>query len=93
MRYFSLGVLKIHCNSLLLFFFNFCVLAFFTSFDLREFSSIFFRFKPFFPFQVLPPDEYEDRDLCIQDFLLTEGRLKVTLIECTRYVLWSFAQS
>ncbi|KAM6105475.1 PDZ domain-containing protein 8 [Pterocles gutturalis] len=42
------------------------------------------RFKPFFPFQVLPRDEYEDRDLCIQDFLLTEGRLKVTLIECTR---------
>ncbi|XP_010118224.1 PREDICTED: PDZ domain-containing protein 8-like, partial [Chlamydotis macqueenii] len=41
------------------------------------------RFKPFFPFQVLPPDEYEDRDLCIQDLLLTEGRLKVTLIECT----------
>ncbi|NWS80534.1 PDZD8 protein, partial [Toxostoma redivivum] len=46
------------------------------------------RFKPFFPFQVLPSDEYEDRDLCIQDFLLTEGRLKVTLIECTRLLMF-----
>ncbi|NXP16774.1 PDZD8 protein, partial [Scytalopus superciliaris] len=46
------------------------------------------RFKPFFPFQVLPYDEYEDRDLSIQDFLLTEGRLKVTLIECTRLFMF-----
>ncbi|NXM76530.1 PDZD8 protein, partial [Serilophus lunatus] len=46
------------------------------------------RFKPFFPFQVLPPDEYEDRDLCVQDVLLTEGRLKVTLIECTRLLIF-----
>nr|XP_030132383.3 PDZ domain-containing protein 8 [Taeniopygia guttata] len=46
------------------------------------------RFKPFFPCQVLPADEYEDRDLCIQDFLLTEGRLKVTLIECTRLLVF-----
>ncbi|NXT33756.1 PDZD8 protein, partial [Pelecanoides urinatrix] len=46
------------------------------------------RFKPFFPFQVLQPDEYEDRDLCIQDFLLPEGRLKVTLIECTRLLMF-----
>ncbi|NXK39783.1 PDZD8 protein, partial [Piprites chloris] len=46
------------------------------------------RFKPFFPFQVLPSDEYEDRDLCVQDFLLTEGRLKVTLIECTRLFMF-----
>ncbi|XP_031971944.1 PDZ domain-containing protein 8 isoform X1 [Corvus moneduloides] len=46
------------------------------------------RFKPFFPFQVLPSEEYEDRDLCIQDFLLTEGRLKVTLIECTRLLIF-----
>ncbi|NXF74173.1 PDZD8 protein, partial [Sclerurus mexicanus] len=46
------------------------------------------RFKPFFPFQVSPPDEYEDRDLCIQDLLLTEGRLKVTLIECTRLLMF-----
>ncbi|NWT07886.1 PDZD8 protein, partial [Vireo altiloquus] len=46
------------------------------------------RFKPFFPFQVLPSEEYEDRDLCIQDILLTEGRLKVTLIECTRLLIF-----
>ncbi|NWR46318.1 PDZD8 protein, partial [Regulus satrapa] len=46
------------------------------------------RFKPFFPCQVLPPDEYEDRDLCIQDVLLTEGRLRVTLIECTRLLMF-----
>ncbi|NXA82314.1 PDZD8 protein, partial [Thryothorus ludovicianus] len=46
------------------------------------------RFKPFFPCQVLPSDEYEDRDLCIQDLLLTEGRLKVTLIECSRLLMF-----
>ncbi|NXC34949.1 PDZD8 protein, partial [Campylorhamphus procurvoides] len=46
------------------------------------------RFKPFFPFYISPPDEYEDRDLCIQDLLLTEGRLKVTLIECTRLLMF-----
>ncbi|XP_005489894.2 PDZ domain-containing protein 8 [Zonotrichia albicollis] len=46
------------------------------------------RFKPFFPCQLLPTDEYEDRDLCIQDFLLTEGRLRVTLIECTRLLVF-----
>ncbi|NXN08858.1 PDZD8 protein, partial [Indicator maculatus] len=46
------------------------------------------RFKPFFPYQVLPPDEYEDRELSIQDILLTEGRLKVTLIECTRLLIF-----
>ncbi|XP_013051044.2 PDZ domain-containing protein 8 [Anser cygnoides] len=46
------------------------------------------RFKPFFPFQVSLPDEYEDRDLCIQDFLLIEGRLKVTLIECSRLLIF-----
>ncbi|NWU83117.1 PDZD8 protein, partial [Onychorhynchus coronatus] len=46
------------------------------------------RFKPFFPFQASPADEYEDRELSIQDFLLTEGRLKVTLIECTRLFMF-----
>ncbi|XP_006262775.3 PDZ domain-containing protein 8 [Alligator mississippiensis] len=46
------------------------------------------RFKPFFPFQVMSPEEYEDRDLSIQDFPLTEGRLKVTLIECTRLLFF-----
>ncbi|KAM9133691.1 PDZ domain-containing protein 8 [Pangshura tecta] len=46
------------------------------------------RFKPFFPFQVMSPEEYEDRDLNIQDFPLTEGRLKITLIECTRLLIF-----
>ncbi|KFQ38914.1 PDZ domain-containing protein 8, partial [Mesitornis unicolor] len=46
------------------------------------------RFKPFFPCQVLPADEYEDRDLCVQDLLLREGRLKVMLIECTRLLIF-----
>ncbi|NXN97763.1 PDZD8 protein, partial [Rhinopomastus cyanomelas] len=46
------------------------------------------RFKPFFPCQVLPPDEYEDRELRIQDLLLTEGRLKVTLVECSRLLIF-----
>lgn len=46
------------------------------------------RYKPFFPFQVSSPDEYEDRDLYIQDLPLTEGRLKVTLIECTRLFIF-----
>ncbi|NXG57222.1 PDZD8 protein, partial [Hemiprocne comata] len=46
------------------------------------------RFKPFFPSQVLPPDGYEDRDFCIQDIFVTEGRLKVTLQECTRLFMF-----
>ncbi|KAM4668482.1 PDZ domain-containing protein 8 isoform 1-T1 [Amazona ochrocephala] len=46
------------------------------------------RFKPFFPVHVLPPDECEDRDLCVQELLLTEGRLRVTLIECTRLFMF-----
>uniref|UniRef100_A0ABM5G1R1 LOW QUALITY PROTEIN: PDZ domain-containing protein 8 n=1 Tax=Pogona vitticeps TaxID=103695 RepID=A0ABM5G1R1_9SAUR len=46
------------------------------------------RFKPFFPFQVVPPEEYRDQTLTIQDFSLTEGRLKVSLIECTRLLIF-----
>ncbi|XP_061491859.1 PDZ domain-containing protein 8 [Rhineura floridana] len=46
------------------------------------------RFKPFFPFQVVPPEEYRDRSLSIQDFSLTEGRLKVSLIECSRLFIF-----
>ncbi|NXP58549.1 PDZD8 protein, partial [Chloropsis cyanopogon] len=46
------------------------------------------RFKPFFSSQVSPSDEYEDRDLSIQDILLTEGRLRVTLIECSRLLMF-----
>ncbi|XP_068955145.1 PDZ domain-containing protein 8 isoform X1 [Petaurus breviceps papuanus] len=46
------------------------------------------RFKPFFPFQVSQntKDENEHR-LYIQQFGLTEGRLKITLIECTRLLI------
>nr|XP_033796900.1 PDZ domain-containing protein 8 [Geotrypetes seraphini] len=48
------------------------------------------RYKPFFPFQVVPqPDvEVEDRDLCIQNLGLAEGRLKVTLLECSRLLIF-----
>nr|XP_034993410.1 PDZ domain-containing protein 8 [Zootoca vivipara] len=46
------------------------------------------RFKPFFPFQVEPPEEFRDRNLSIQDFSLTEGRLKVSLIECSRLLIF-----
>ncbi|XP_029139841.1 PDZ domain-containing protein 8 [Protobothrops mucrosquamatus] len=46
------------------------------------------RFKPFFPFQVVPPEEYRDRNLSIQGFSLTEGRLKVSLIECSRLFIF-----
>lgn len=86
-QFFSLGAVKILSNLVLFLRCGtpICVI--------RILFCIFFRFKPFFPFQVSPPDEYEDRDLCIQDFLLIEGRLQVTLIECTRYLLLSFAHS
>ncbi|XP_053165454.1 PDZ domain-containing protein 8 [Hemicordylus capensis] len=45
------------------------------------------RFKPFFPFQVVPREEYRDWNLNIKDFSLTEGRLKVSLIECSRLLI------
>ncbi|XP_069719288.1 PDZ domain-containing protein 8 [Phaenicophaeus curvirostris] len=69
-----------------------------TSFIVNQFKKVIkrkhtlphykIRFKPFFPFQVMPPDEYEDRDICIQDLLLQEGRLRVTLIECARLLIF-----
>lgn len=43
------------------------------------------RYKPFFPFQVVPPPE--DTELSLNDVGLTEGRLKVTLIECSRLLI------
>ncbi|XP_038614443.1 PDZ domain-containing protein 8 [Tachyglossus aculeatus] len=47
------------------------------------------RYKPFFPFQVLPgPGDVEDRDLHVQEWALTEGRLKVTLLECSRLLIF-----
>uniref|UniRef100_UPI0037E70EC9 PDZ domain-containing protein 8 n=1 Tax=Semicossyphus pulcher TaxID=241346 RepID=UPI0037E70EC9 len=50
------------------------------------------RYKPFFPFQVQPPlGPACDLDLSVQDSRLVEGRLKVTLIECSRlFILGSY---
>ncbi|XP_056291772.1 PDZ domain-containing protein 8 [Pseudoliparis swirei] len=50
------------------------------------------RYKPFFPFQVQPLlGSACDLDLSIQDSRLVEGRLKVTLIECSRlFILGSY---
>ncbi|XP_077438664.1 PDZ domain-containing protein 8 [Vanacampus margaritifer] len=50
------------------------------------------RYKPFFPFQVQPPlGSTSDLELSIQDSRLVEGRLKVTLIECSRlFILGSY---
>uniref|UniRef100_A0A671USR3 PDZ domain containing 8 n=1 Tax=Sparus aurata TaxID=8175 RepID=A0A671USR3_SPAAU len=49
-------------------------------------------YKPFFPFQVQAPlGSTCDLDLSVQDSRLVEGRLKVTLIECSRlFVLGSY---
>ncbi|XP_075389987.1 PDZ domain-containing protein 8 [Tenrec ecaudatus] len=47
------------------------------------------RFKPFFPFQTLQGfEEDEDEHIHIQQWALTEGRLKVTLIECSRLLIF-----
>ncbi|XP_053548654.1 PDZ domain-containing protein 8 [Bombina bombina] len=47
------------------------------------------RYKPFFPFQVMSPAmEFEDRELTLQDMGLTEGRLKVSLIDCSRLLIF-----
>lgn len=47
----------------------------------------FVRFKPFFPYQALQGFEEDEELIHIQQWALTEGRLKVTLLECSRYVL------
>ncbi|KAM9618548.1 PDZ domain-containing protein 8 isoform 1-T1 [Trichechus inunguis] len=47
------------------------------------------RFKPFFPFQTLQGfGEDEDEHIHIQQWALTEGRLKVTLLECSRLLIF-----
>ncbi|XP_006879968.1 PREDICTED: PDZ domain-containing protein 8 [Elephantulus edwardii] len=47
------------------------------------------RFKPFFPFQTLQGfEEDEDEYIHIQQWALTEGRLKVTLLECSRLLIF-----
>ncbi|KAJ8359607.1 hypothetical protein SKAU_G00161320 [Synaphobranchus kaupii] len=50
------------------------------------------RYKPFFPFQVQPPLATAcDLELSIQDARLVEGRLRVTLVECSRlFILGSY---
>ncbi|XP_041117247.1 PDZ domain-containing protein 8-like [Polyodon spathula] len=49
------------------------------------------RYKPFFPFQVQPTSESVDVDLSIQDTRIVEGRLKVTVVECSRlFILGSY---
>ncbi|XP_038160536.1 PDZ domain-containing protein 8 [Cyprinodon tularosa] len=50
------------------------------------------RYKPFFPFQVQPPPGSAcDLDLSVQDSRLVEGKLRVTLIECSRlFILGSY---
>lgn len=46
------------------------------------------RFKPFFPFQTLQGFEDEEEQIHIQQWALTEGRLKVTLLECSRLLIF-----
>uniref|UniRef100_A0A146RXJ0 PDZ domain-containing protein 8 n=2 Tax=Fundulus heteroclitus TaxID=8078 RepID=A0A146RXJ0_FUNHE len=50
------------------------------------------RYKPFFPFQVQAPmGSACDLDLSVQDSRLVEGKLRVTLIECSRlFILGSY---
>lgn len=50
------------------------------------------RYKPFFPFQVQPLHGSAcDLDLSVHDSRLVEGRLKVSLIECSRlFILGSY---
>ncbi|KAM8780925.1 PDZ domain-containing protein 8 [Rhynchonycteris naso] len=47
------------------------------------------RFKPFFPFQTLQGfEEDEEEQIHIQQWALTEGRLQVTLLECSRLLIF-----
>ncbi|KAG8435830.1 hypothetical protein GDO86_013684, partial [Hymenochirus boettgeri] len=47
------------------------------------------RYKPFFPVQVQSPDlDLEDRTLFLQDLGLTEGRLKVSALDCSRLLIF-----
>ncbi|XP_005387931.1 PREDICTED: PDZ domain-containing protein 8 isoform X2 [Chinchilla lanigera] len=46
------------------------------------------RFKPFFPYQTLQGFEEDEEHIHIQHWALTEGRLKVTLLECSRLLIF-----
>ncbi|KAI9525113.1 hypothetical protein NQZ68_012627 [Dissostichus eleginoides] len=54
--------------------------------------EVMLLYKPFFPFQVLPSlGSACDLDLSVQENMLVEGRLRVTLIECSRlFILGSY---
>eukprot|EP00069_Balaena_mysticetus_P013472 bmy_08170T0 len=53
-----------------------------------------YRFKPFFPFQTLQGFEEDDEEhIHIQQWALTEGRLKVTLLECSSFYNCSLLES
>ncbi|XP_004579842.2 PDZ domain-containing protein 8 [Ochotona princeps] len=46
------------------------------------------RFKPFFPYQTLQGFEKDEEHIHVQQWALTEGRLKVTLLECSRLFIF-----
>ncbi|XP_073451892.1 PDZ domain-containing protein 8 [Aquarana catesbeiana] len=47
------------------------------------------RYKPFFPYQIHPvTEEPEERTLTLQDLGLAEGRLKVSVIDCSRLLMF-----
>nr|XP_003479365.1 PDZ domain-containing protein 8 [Cavia porcellus] len=46
------------------------------------------RFKPFFPYQTPQGFEEDEELIHIQHWALTEGRLKVTLLECSRLFIF-----
>ncbi|XP_072292262.1 PDZ domain-containing protein 8-like [Eucyclogobius newberryi] len=49
------------------------------------------RYKPFFPFQVLSPLNSCNLELSVSEDRLMEGRLRITLIECSRlFILGSY---
>ncbi|KAK7901735.1 hypothetical protein WMY93_018504 [Mugilogobius chulae] len=49
------------------------------------------RYKPFFPFQVLSPLSSCDVELSVSETRLVEGRLRISLIECSRlFILGSY---
>ncbi|XP_005320765.2 PDZ domain-containing protein 8 [Ictidomys tridecemlineatus] len=46
------------------------------------------RFKPFFPYQTLQESEEDEEYIHIHQWALVEGRLKVTLLECSRLLIF-----
>lgn len=45
-------------------------------------------FKPFFPYQTSQEFEEDEEHIHIQQWALTEGHLKVTLLECSRLLIF-----